>query len=67
MLRRREHLSLWLAGADVSSDQEHAASARKGGSSGRWLLQRSLFRDWFDPAKASEQLLWITGIPGAGE
>ena len=33
---------------------------------GHWLDDEKHFRDWSDPAGRSTPLLWLSGIPGAG-
>lgn len=34
---------------------------------GKWLLQGSQFGQWLDPSNAASKMLWLEGIPGAGE
>jgi hypothetical protein len=65
--RRRVIVHHWLAAANCGADQETYVKIRQGyTASGQWLLQKNRFRSWFDPNFCSAHLLWMSGIPGAG-
>jgi hypothetical protein len=67
-LERLKHLALWLSAADVTNDHEKIAQARQGHpDSCRWILRKSNFRKWYDQQVVQKPLLWIHGIPGAGQ
>jgi hypothetical protein len=34
---------------------------------GSWLLQDASFKTWLQPTQRDSRLLWLQGIPGAGE
>jgi hypothetical protein len=34
---------------------------------GKWLLKDATFVKWLEPADQSLKILWLQGIPGAGE
>lgn len=58
----------WLASTNAEQDQKDHSRVRAGQSeSGKWILQTSQFRDWADPDFCQHPLLWINGMPGAGE
>lgn len=35
--------------------------------SGEWLLDQEQYINWIDPSDKKSRLLWLQGIPGAGE
>lgn len=66
--RRREVVRQWLSAANCEADQETFAGIRNGfPRSGQWLLKTNRFVSWFDPLYCQTHLLWLNGIPGAGE
>ena len=66
-LRRRNYSFGWLSAADSKIYQEKGARVREAyPGSGRWLLHRQQFREWFSPVICSRPLLSIVGKPGAG-
>lgn len=65
--RRRDAVHQWLSPAKYDADQETNTKVRQRyPSTGQWLLKVNRFHSWFDPDFCSNQLLWLTGIPGAG-
>jgi hypothetical protein len=64
--RQKQQVIKWLSAADASSDQDHHRGCRNEVDSGHWLLQNKRFQAWADPTSDSAPLLWVTGIPGAG-
>jgi len=34
---------------------------------GRWILDCATLKDWMNPSSTKVPLLWLNGIPGAGE
>jgi hypothetical protein len=66
--KRRMVVHQWLAAANCSADQETYAKVRQeNGKTGQWLLRENRFCSWFDPILCSTHLLWMNGIPGAGQ
>ncbi|CAI6242163.1 unnamed protein product [Periconia digitata] len=66
--RRREFCIQWLASAPYDVDQDaHAKVRHTYPGTGQWLLANKRFMSWFDRDMSSNQLLWMTGIPGAGK
>ena len=66
--RRRDLVKQWLLGFCNENELERNLRVRVVASgSGRWLLEKSIFRGWFSPNLCSAPLLWLTGIPGAGK
>jgi hypothetical protein len=64
---RKHHVLSWLNAPDTSVSQEAGVNARRGRpNTGRWLLQRDIYRVWSNPNSSAAQLIWINGIPGAG-
>lgn len=61
-------VTTWLSATDVETEQaEHTKLRAEYPGTGRWLLDNPSFKDWFDPQIAmTHPLLWLTGIPGAG-
>lgn len=64
--RQKQQILKWLSAADARSHQDHLRSYRAKTNSGHWLLQNKRFQAWVDPTSDSAPLLWVTGIPGAG-
>jgi hypothetical protein len=64
--RQRQYVLKWLSATDAISDQDHHRGCRNSTDSGLWLLENKRFRAWHDLESISAPLLWITGIPGAG-
>ena len=66
--RRRVALEGKLQPANSIIDQEMAADTRREyPNTGRWILERPLMKDWIKPENESTSILWLSGIPGAGE
>jgi hypothetical protein len=66
--RRKIAVRDWLGAASSEADQENYANVRlQYPGTGRWLLQIQHVQAWLDPNSSSIPLLWLTGIPGAGE
>jgi hypothetical protein len=58
----------WLSAANTEADQENYGEIRaQYPGTGYWLLQRRHVQAWLDPNSPSTPLLWLNGIPGAGE
>ncbi|KAI9779019.1 MAG: hypothetical protein M1816_003779 [Peltula sp. TS41687] len=65
--QRRLSVWSWLSAARSESDQEKGVDTRKDyPDSGRWLLRSNLMQAWLNPEFCSTPLLWVNGIPGAG-
>jgi hypothetical protein len=58
----------WLCAANSTDDQENyiCESAQYPGT-GDWILRDNLVGAWSNPSITTTPLLWLTGIPGAGE
>ena len=67
-LRYLQTVHLWLKAASVDSDQYTFSKIREDyPGTGQWLLDNTLFKEWFDPQYPTiPPLLWLSGIPGAG-
>ncbi|KAF8462703.1 hypothetical protein BDZ91DRAFT_327772 [Kalaharituber pfeilii] len=66
--RRRVEITNWLAAADSSSDQEYYESLRREyPGTGSWVLKNKNVQHWFDVSNATNNELWLFGIPGAGK
>lgn len=67
-LRRREFVHQWLLAANCEADQETYTKVRKSNpATNDWLFAMDRFNSWYDPMYCSTHLLWLNGIPGAGE
>lgn len=64
--RKRLRIRQWLCALDVQGRHEDISRSRYG-KSGEWLLKDPRFVKWFDFDFCAEPLLWLSGIPGAGE
>lgn len=65
--RRREVCMQWLSAASYDVDQEtHTKVRSRFPGTGGWLLKNPRFDSWYNRDMSSNQLLWLTGIPGAG-
>lgn len=57
--------------ADVSPKAYNATFEHLHGriwtGTGRWLIKDPIFTEWLDVSKGSPNLLWLQGIPGAGQ
>lgn len=58
----------WLRAIDPAADQARFSKIRSEyPGTGRWLLDNETFKGWFDLRYARiPPLLWLTGLPGAG-
>lgn len=66
--KQRELVYQWLSAANYEGDQETYTKTRRAyPGTGKWLLRHNRFHSWFDPDFCSNPLVWLTGIPGAGE
>jgi hypothetical protein len=59
----RKEVLAWLKGADPTTNY-NAARRKHEPHTGDWLLQSSTFELW---RKEHAQILWLSGIPGAGK
>ncbi|KAK2606195.1 hypothetical protein QQS21_003366 [Conoideocrella luteorostrata] len=68
-LGRLQAVNKWLKPTDVETDQVCYSRIRSEcPGSGRWLLKKTSFQEWFDPRyPVIPPLLWLNGIPGAGK
>ncbi|KAK8068838.1 hypothetical protein PG994_005454 [Apiospora phragmitis] len=68
-LRQIRDVHNWLRPTNVDIDQAALLEARADyPGTGQWLLENTLFKEWFDPQFPTiPTLLWINGIPGAGK
>ncbi len=73
MVRQKEKeksiaVATWLDGAKSHLDQEDAKDERKAyPETGRWLLAHRAIKAWLDFDSEDKPLVWVRGIPGAGE
>jgi hypothetical protein len=67
-LKRRQAVYTWLKSIDMEYEQYYFAKIRaQYPSTGRWLLDHTTFKEWFDPQFTTlPTLLWLHGNPGAG-
>jgi hypothetical protein len=57
----------WLAAVDSVLDQEISAAIRdEYPSTGKWILQDIKIKSWMDPNNSMVPIMWMNGIPGAG-
>ncbi|KAI1205006.1 putative zinc finger protein [Annulohypoxylon truncatum] len=68
-LQRIRQVNNWLKPAYVHIDQNDFSKLRaEYPGTGRWLLENTFFKEWFDPRFPTiPPLLWLSGIPGAGK
>ncbi|KAI9150828.1 Transcriptional regulator CRZ1 [Paramyrothecium foliicola] len=68
-LRRLQIVTNWIRATNVAVDQDEFLKARtEYPGTGQWLLDNTLFNEWFDPQYPTiPPLLWLNGIPGAGK
>jgi hypothetical protein len=65
--KRRLDVVNWLAAVDSVLDQEAAAAIRdEYPTTGKWILQDIKIRNWMDPSNSMVPIMWMNGIPGAG-
>lgn len=65
---QRLAVNSWLSSADPNLDQEgSAAERRKYPKTGRWILEKPEIKAWNDPDESLVRLVWLNGIPGAGD
>jgi hypothetical protein len=66
-LNQRIAVRQWLNGARVEEDYEAKSSARHQYTGAcRWIMKEREFERWSDIDSTASSVLWITGIPGAG-
>jgi hypothetical protein len=67
--RKLRELQGWLRAPNVANDQHEFSRLRSEyPGTGRWLLDNQKFKDWFAPlCQSIPPVLWLNGIPGAGE
>jgi hypothetical protein len=67
--KKRKAVKEWLAvGSQPQQDHESYREIRKEfPSTGNWILKHEIVKDWIQADHPSSPLLWLTGIPGAGE
>ncbi|KAG9233941.1 hypothetical protein BJ875DRAFT_377537 [Amylocarpus encephaloides] len=64
---RRATVKNWLKPASFETDHESYSRIRaEYPNTGKWLLANENFKLWFDPYPAIPPLLWLNGMPGAG-
>lgn len=57
-----------LGSQGVHTDQGHRRLPdQRHPTSGDWILENDLFLRWLDPSELSNDLLYLNGMPGAGE
>lgn len=56
-----------LEAPDYQCDQEMATENRTGIASGAWLLRNQAFQKWADKGTRGHEILYLNGMPGAGE
>jgi hypothetical protein len=68
-LHRSQAVYNWLRATSIDTDQYQLSKIRaEYPGTGRWLLDNPTFKEWFDPQfPAIPPVLWLNGIPGAGE
>ncbi|KAF4555645.1 NACHT domain-containing protein 1 [Elsinoe fawcettii] len=67
-LRRRLYLLDWIKAPNMHLEQERLQLVRRDRpASGRWLLSRTSYQQWYDLTSNAASSLWINGIPGAGK
>ncbi|KAI9148085.1 DNA repair protein RAD5B [Paramyrothecium foliicola] len=65
---RRTAVLQWLSPFDNNREHERLQKIRSVCKDpGQWLLNDRRFQAWFDTQNQSTPLLWLSGIPGAGE
>ncbi|KAL1871957.1 hypothetical protein Daus18300_004594 [Diaporthe australafricana] len=64
---RLAHVKEKLEATEYHLDQEMACEDRSGSSSGSWLLSNPAFKKWADRSTTEHRILYLNGIPGAGE
>ena len=61
-------IMLWLCDTDNKVEFEKACTARaESPATGEWILENVKVKDWKDEVMPSSPVLWMHGIPGAGE
>ena len=66
--RRLGILRAWLSAAPASLDYENFIRKLKDyPESGLWLVNDDRIQSWLNPDTCGSPLLWVNGIPGAGE
>jgi len=66
-LRRRIAVRDWLQPVPIEAHQESRAEARQGYPGVcSWIQGQERYLKWKDFQSQSENILWLTGIPGAG-
>jgi hypothetical protein len=67
---RRQNMAdtqTWLAAASPIREHEAAIHKRSGRQSGSWLFHKPQMINWKDHETPDFSILWLYGIPGAGE
>lgn len=66
--RRRDVVRQWLCAANCEADQEtFGGIRRKYPGTGQWIFQSDRFNNWYNSTYCLTHLLWLNGIPGAGQ
>ena len=65
--RQLKALAEKLNASDAGLEQELARKQRQGTHSGEWILCNDQFKSWSDSDTIEDSVLYIHGIPGAGE
>ncbi|KAH8662434.1 hypothetical protein BX600DRAFT_382529 [Xylariales sp. PMI_506] len=67
-LEKKQAVNSWLSPPLMESIHERHLKAREQDpESGRWLLDKPIFRKWFNPTGCITSVLWLNGKPGAGK
>jgi hypothetical protein len=65
--QKRQAVNTWLSSPKMGSIHNlHVRARSQDPASGRWLLEKPLFQQWFDPIYCVTTVLWLNGKPGAG-
>jgi hypothetical protein len=67
--RKNQHLAVinWLSSTNAHLDQQASATARHNyPGTCRWILEKPEIKIWYDPDDSMVRLVWLNGIPGAG-
>ncbi|ETS75549.1 hypothetical protein PFICI_12493 [Pestalotiopsis fici W106-1] len=68
--RRREKRRMLrdeLGSPDYQQDQEDSFAVLRESSSGDWIANEPIFKDWSDLSSTQSPLIYLSGIPGAGK
>ena len=63
---RRSRVLQWLGSISADARHHDINEARYTGT-GQWLIDDLNFQKWFSPDQCIDPLLWLHGMPGAGQ